>query len=196
MNENIINESLHIIQSGGVILYPSDTIWGIGCDATNEKSIKKVYLIKKRSINKQLILLVNNVEMLLNYVEKIDDDIIQKILKFKKPTTVIYPRPKNLPKILTTTNSIAIRITKDYFCSKLISKINNPLISTSANISLEKNPNNFKSINKRIKDMVDYIVNYKTGEELVKASKIIKINSNNEREIALLRKTCRSCGTS
>ena len=182
-NENIINESLRIIQSGGVILYPSDTIWGIGCDATNEKSIKKVYLIKKRSINKQLILLVNNVEMLLNYVEKIDDDIIQKILKFKKPTTVIYPRPKNLPKILTTTNSIAIRITKDYFCSKLISKINKTLISTSANISMEKNPNNFKSINKRIKDMVDYIVNYKTGEELVKASKIIKINSKNEIEI-------------
>jgi len=183
MNENIINESFSIIKSGGVILYPSDTIWGIGCDATNEKSIKKVYLIKKRSLNKQLILLVNNVEMLLNYVEKIDTDIIQKILNFENPTTVIYQRPKNLPKILTTTNSIAIRITKDYFCSKLISKINKPLISTSANISMEKNPNNFTSINKRIKNMVDYIVNYKTVEELLKPSKIIKINSNNEIEI-------------
>ena len=174
-----IKKSVEILQSGGVILYPTDTIWGIGCDATNKKSINRVYKIKNRPKNKPLILLVNNMEMLLKYVQKIPKEI-SKILKTQgEPVTIIYPNPKKLPKILTKNNTIAIRVTNDYFCSEIIKKLNKPIISTSANISEEVNPENFEQINNKIKGMVDYIVNHKIDVNLKKPSRIIKINSKN-----------------
>jgi len=180
-----IEESVQKLKSGGVILYPTDTIWGIGCDATNTKSIKKIYKIKKRPKNKPLILLVNDIKMLSKYVEKLTNEIIEIINKSIEPTTIIYPNPKKLPKILTQTNTIAIRVTNDYFCSEIIKKLKKPIISTSANISNSENPKNFKQVNKRIKEMVDYIAEYKTNLNLEKPSRIIKINS--EKKIELIR---------
>ena len=174
-----IKESVQILKSGGVILYPTDTIWGIGCDATNTKSIEKIYKIKNRPQKKPLILLVNNTKMLSEYVEELTEEIIKILNKNNEPTTIIYPNPKKLPKILTQTNTIAIRVTNDYFCSGIIKKLKKPIISTSANISREKNPKNFKEINKKIKKMVDYIVNHKIDLNLEKPSRIIKINSEN-----------------
>ena len=184
MTKNI-EESVRILKSGGVILYPTDTIWGIGCDATNTKSIKKIYEIKNRKKNKPLILLVNDIKMLSEYVEKLPKEIIEIINKSTEPTTIIYHNPKKLPKILTQTNTIAIRITNDYFCNELIKKLKKPIISTSANISNNINPKNFKQVNKRIKEMVDYIAEYKTNLNLEKPSRIIKINS--EKKIELIR---------
>ncbi len=179
MKTQYIEKSVKILQSGGVILYPTDTIWGIGCDATNTKSIERIYKIKKRSKNKPLILLVNNTEMLAKYVKKIPKEI-KKILKiYNEPVTIVYPNPKKLPKILTENNTIAIRVTNDYFCSEIIKKLNKPIISTSANISEEVNPKNFEQINTKIKEMVDYIVNDKIDVNLEKPSRIIKINSKN-----------------
>ncbi len=180
-----IEESVQTLKSGGVILYPTDTIWGIGCDATNTKSIKKIYKIKKRPKNKPLILLVNDIKMLSKYVEKLNNEIIEIINKSAEPTTIIYPNPKKLPKILTQTNTIAIRVTNDYFCSEIIRNLKKPIISTSANISNSENPKNFKQVNKRIKEMVDYIAQYKTNLNLEKPSRIIKINS--EKKIELIR---------
>tara|TARA_B100000579_G_scaffold240082_1_gene196861 strand:+ start:534 stop:1091 length:558 start_codon:yes stop_codon:yes gene_type:complete len=174
-----IKESVQILKSGGVILYPTDTIWGIGCDATKKKSIEKIYKIKNRPKKKPLILLVNNTKMLSEYVEEVPEEIIKILNKNNEPTTIVYPNPKKLPKILTKTNTIAIRVTNDYFCSEIIKKLKKPIISTSANISREKNPKNFKEINNKIKKMVDYIVNHKIDLNLEKPSRIIKINSKN-----------------
>ncbi len=174
-----IKESVQILKSGGVILYPTDTIWGIGCDATNTKSIEKIYKIKNRPKKKPLILLVNNTKMLSEYVKELPAEIIKILNENNEPTTIIYPNPKKLPKILTKTNTIAIRVTNDYFCSEIIKKLKKPIISTSANISQEKNPKNFKEINNKIKEMVDYIVNHKIDLNLEKPSRIIKINSKN-----------------
>ena len=117
--------------------------------------------------------------MLSEYVEELPEEIIKILHKNNEPTTIVYPNPKNLPKILTKTNTIAIRVTNDYFCSEIIKKLKKPIISTSANISREKNPKNFKEINKKIKKMVDYIVNHKIDLNLEKPSRIIKINSKN-----------------
>jgi len=183
MNEKIIEKSVSVLEQGGVILYPTDTIWGIGCDATNESSIKKIYKIKNRSKDKPLILLVNDINMLSKYVKKLPQELIKLIKKNNTPTTIIYPNPKNLPNVLTVKNSIAIRVTNDYFCGEIIKRFKKPIISTSANISLEKNPKNFKEINIKIKKMVDYIVKHKIEFNLEKPSRIIKINSNNKQEV-------------
>lgn len=182
MTIKYIKESVEILKSGGVILYPTDTVWGIGCDATNIKSIEKIYEIKNRPKEKPLILLVNNTEMLSEYVKKIPEEIIKILQKNNEPITVIYSNPKKLPKILTKTNTIAIRVTNDYFCSEIIKKLKKPIISTSANISEEVNPKNFEQINNKIKEMVDYIVNHKIDLDLEKPSRIIKINSKNRIE--------------
>ncbi len=178
-----IEESVKILMSGGIILYPADTIWGIGCDATNTNSINKIYEIKKRSKNKPLILLVNDIKMLSKYVKTLSKEIIKIINTSETPTTIIYPNPKNLPKILTQTNTIAIRITNDYFCNEVIKKLNKPIISTSANISNDINPKNFKQVKKKIKENVDYIVKHKINLNMEKASRIIKINSQNKIEL-------------
>ena len=178
-----IEESVKILMSGGIILYPTDTIWGIGCDATNTNSINKIYEIKKRPKNKPLILLVNDIKMLSKYVKTLSKEIIKIIKTSETPTTIIYPNPKNLPKILTQTNTIAIRITNDYFCNEVIKKLNKPIISTSANISNDINPKNFKQVKKKIKENVDYIVKYKINLNMEKASRIIKINSQNKIEL-------------
>lgn len=181
--KEVITESVKILEKGGVILYPSDTIWGIGCDATNEKSIKKIYDIKNRPVDKPLIILVNDINMLSKYIIEIPEKVESLISKIKQPTTIIYSKPVNLPSILTKKDSIAIRVTNDLYCKEVIRKLNKPIVSTSANISTQKIPKNFKEINTQIKKMVDYIAKHKTEMELTQPSKILKINSNNEIEV-------------
>ena len=183
MIEKDIEECVKLLNKGGVILYPTDTIWGIGCDATNTKSIEKIYKIKKRPKEKPLILLVNNIKMLSEYVGNFDKEILKKINEDNGPTTIIYSKPKNLPKILTKKNTIAIRLTNDYVCSEIIKKLKKPIIATSANISNEINPINFKQINNKIKKMVDYIVEHKMNQNLKNPSKIIRVNSENKIEV-------------
>ena len=128
-----INSSYFNLHKGGNILYPTDTVWGIGCDATNEIAIAKIFSIKKREESKSLVILVNNIEMLRQYVDEIPTRLIDILKKETKPTTVIYKNPKGLAKnVIAKDNTVAIRIAQDEFCQKLIKKFGKPIVSTSA----------------------------------------------------------------
>lgn len=188
MNEEITREAIkafEVVKKDGVILYPTDTIWGIGCDATNVKAISKVYRIKQRHESKALIILLNSVESLEKYVSKVPLIALDLIEKIEKPLTVIYPRAKNLPQsLLSEDGSIAIRITKNVFCSKLIQLLDAPLVSTSANLSGEVSPIMFNQVSQHIQDKVDYIVNLSKNEiKETKASTIIRFINDFEFEV-------------
>ena len=150
MNEELkieIKKSLEVLKSGGLILYPTDTIWGIGCDATNAAAINKVYELKKRSDSKSLILLVENESRILSYVREVPEQAWTLIEFAEKPLTIIYEEAKNLPQeIIASDGSIAIRVTKDEFCKNLLGLFRKPLVSTSANISGDSAPSSFVTL--------------------------------------------------
>lgn len=149
---------IEVLKSGGTILYPTDTIWGIGCDATNVEAISKVFEIKKREKTKSLIILVESEKRLQDLVE-VPEMAWEIIDLSEKPVTIVYDNPKGLPKeLLAEDGSIGIRLVKDDFCKKLIQKLNKPLASTSANFSGEKSPMKFSDINPEIIDLVDFAV--------------------------------------
>lgn len=149
---------IEILKNGGTILYPTDTIWGIGCDATNVEAINKIFEIKKREKNKSMIILVENEKRLQDLVE-VPEMAWEIIDLSEKPVTIVYENPRNLPKeILAPDGSIGIRLVKDPFCQKLISKLNKPLVSTSANFSGAKSPLKFDDISPEIIHLVDYAV--------------------------------------
>ncbi len=178
MKEEIDN-ALLILKKGGLILYPTDTIWGIGCDATNPDAVDKVFQLKKRSDEKSLICLVNDFKMLNEYVENVPE-VAYDILKYaKKPTTIIYDDPIRIAEnIIAKDNSLAVRVTKDEFCKKLIQKFRRPLVSTSANISGEKTPQSFAEIDPLILEGVDYVVNLQHEKKSGKPSAIIKLKND------------------
>ena len=151
-------QALEILRSGGTILYPTDTIWGIGCDATNTDALKKIFDIKKREANKSLIILVESEKRLQDLVD-VPEMAWQIMDVSEKPVTIVYENPKNLPKeLLAEDGSIGIRLVKNDFCKKLITKLNKPLVSTSANLSGQKSPLKFSDISQEIKNAVDYTV--------------------------------------
>jgi len=169
-----INEALVILKSGGIILYPTDTIWGIGCDTTNPKAIAKIYKLKKREDSKALISLVVNTKQLKNITGNIPDFDITSV-----PTTIIYPKPKGLsPNLLAENGSAAIRIVQDNFCQQLIQLFGKAIVSTSANISRNKTPKQFSEISEEIKNNVDYIVNLRQNELMSTPSTILLINED------------------
>ena len=169
-----INNALQVLKNGGTILYPSDTIWSIGCDSTNSEAIAKVYKIKKRIESKALISLVCNKTQLQNITNLIPDFDITT-----KPTTIIYPNITGLDtSLLGVDGSAAIRIVTDGFCKELIQKFGKPIVSTSANISGEKHPKQFLEIVDEIKDNVDYVVNLRKSEIMKIPSQILLINKN------------------
>ena len=182
--EDKINKAREVVLNGGVILYPTDTIWGIGCSAIIESGIKKIFRIKRRDNNKLLISLVSSIEMLERYVKNVPEYVL-KYLYDESPTTIIYPKVTGLNQILYGKNeSIAIRLVKDNFCRALIEEINTPLISTSANISGNPFPKKFKEIDKKIVSGVDYVVNFDDSNlENSKPSRIIKVLLNGQIEI-------------
>ncbi len=167
---------LEVIKKGGTILYPTDTVWGIGGDATNSEVITKIDRIKKREPGKSYLILVNDYNMLQNYVENIPVEIWEILEKAVRPTTIIFPNPKNLPgEILANDGSIAIRVVKKGFAHDLIKNTQTPLISTSANLSGNEAPLNFKDIEESILQNVDYVVNlHRNTSSTEKPSRIIK----------------------
>lgn len=181
--DSIINEALTVLRQGGIILYPSDTIPGLGCDATNEPAVAKVFEVKNRSENKNLILLVSSEAMLQRYVKEVPE-VAWDILDYAdKPTTIIYSDGMNLPKnALAADGSIGIRIVKSGYLNKMIHKLGKPLVSTSANFSNETSPKTMEEIPQSLLDKVDFIVNLpsETGN---KASAIIKLEVNGEFKI-------------
>ena len=180
-----LQDILSVLRKGGAILYPTDTIWGVGCDATNSKAVEQVYRIKERISDKSLILLVNDIEMLKKYVVSVPDIAIELINSVSDPLTLIYPEARNLPKnVVAADGSIAIRIPRHEFCQNLITAFNKPITSTSANISGGPLPYSFRSVSVRIKDSVDYIVPVK--KDVIarpKPSTIVKIDNNGEMHI-------------
>lgn len=154
-----IEQATQIIANGGVILYPTDTVWGIGCSALSEDAVGKIYKIKQRSESKSMIVLVDNIERLINYVEVLPDIAIDLIQKAEKPLTIIYPKAKNLPNNLVASDgSIAIRVVNHPFCMKLIAEMNAPLVSTSANISGEPTPMCYEDISSVVIKQMDFLV--------------------------------------
>ena len=179
-----INKAKEVILKGGVILYPTDTIWGIGCSPTITSAIKKIFKIKERNNNKLYISLVSSIEMLERYVETVPEHLLKYIYD-DSPTTIVYPKVKGLNHLLYGKNeSIAIRLIKDNFCKALIDEIKTPLISTSANISGSPFPKKFKEIDKKIINEVDYVVNFDDSKvNNSKPSRIIKVLLNGQIEL-------------
>lgn len=183
-----INTIVSYLQEGKTILYPTDTIWGLGCDPANDAAVLKLYNIKKREDYKAMIVLIGEIGQLYQYVENIPE-IAWDIVEFaEKPLTVIYPKGKNVSKhLIGADGSIAIRLTKDPFCTKIIQKFRKGIVSTSANISGFPSPSNFKEIDAAIVNSVDYAVDHKrTDSSHLPPSTIIKLELNGE--IKFIRK--------
>ena len=181
-----IKDALSILKNGGVILYPTDTVWGIGCDATNPEAIERIYQLKQRSETKSLVCLVNDFNMLNQYVESVPE-VAYDILKYADtPTTIIYDDPIRVAEnIIAKDNSLAIRVVQDDFCKQLIRKFRKPIVSTSANISDQKTPMSFQEISSQILDGVDYIVNLHRTKKMSKPSTIIKLK--NDGTVSIIR---------
>ena len=173
-----VETSLKVLQSGGLILYPTDTIWGIGCDATNEQAVDKIFALKQRPEAKSMIVLLADEKELLQYVAHVDLQVFDYLKKAKKPTTVIYDGAIGLaPNVINTDGSVAIRIVKEPFCKHLIKRLRKPIVSTSANLSGDASPATFNNISSAIWQGVDYIVQYRQNDQTVhEASAIIKWN--------------------
>jgi L-threonylcarbamoyladenylate synthase len=178
--ENDIINCLSILKEGGIILYPTDTIWGIGCDATNAKAVEKIYQLKKRPDEKVMIVLVAEEREVLQYVASPDLRVFDYLQKVTKPTTVIFEGAIGFADNLISKNgTIAIRICKNEFCKHLIKRFRKPIVSTSANISNNPSPEKFSEIADDIKNHVDYIVKYRQHDNtFAEPSSIIKWNKD------------------
>jgi L-threonylcarbamoyladenylate synthase len=159
--ESDILKCLETLKKGGIILYPTDTIWGIGCDATNEKAVKKIYTLKNRPDEKSMIVLVADEGEILRHVTRPDLAVFDYLKTTQKPTTVIYDGAIGFAdNLVGKDGSIAIRICKSEFCKHLVRRFRRPIVSTSANISGEPSPKNFSEINEEVRMSVDYVVQY------------------------------------
>jgi len=177
--DNEIKKAVEVLRTGGNILYPTDTIWGIGCDATNQAAADKVLTIKKRSEFQGMIILVNSIAMLNKYISKYSLYSWLLNLYGNQSITFIYPASKGIAKnVAAKDGSIAIRITTDSFCKKLLEKLDKPIVSTSANKSGFGRPNCFNEIDSIILDKVDYVVNLRQDEKNnPKPSTIIRVDN-------------------
>ena len=175
--EEDIKTAVEVLRKGGIILYPTDTIWGIGCDATNEAAVKKVYDLKRRADNKSMLVLLDNENKLDRYVNDVPEIAYNLIEVTDKPITIIYDNAYNLaPNLYGDNKSIGIRITSEKFSRELCKRFGRPIVSTSANVSGENSPSFFNEISEEISKNVDYIVKYRQDDiEPKTASSIIKI---------------------
>lgn len=174
-----IKKACEVLQAGGLILYPTDTIWGIGCDATNEEAVQKAYNLKQRADNKAMLVLIDSSAKLNMYVSDIPDIAWDLIDVSDKPLTIIYSNAKNLANnLLAEDGSVGIRITNEAFSRRLCETFRKPLVSTSANVSGVPSPANFGEISEVIKNGVDYIVGYRQ-DDMSKAapSGIVKLGA-------------------
>jgi L-threonylcarbamoyladenylate synthase len=183
--DNEINKALETLRNGGIIIYPTDTVWGIGCDATNTEAVKKIYTLKQREDSKSLITLVNGERMIHRMFKEVPETAWQILDYSDKPTTLILDHPQHVaPNLIAADKSLGIRWVKDSFCSKLIERLKNPLVSTSANFSGQPTPRNFKEIDSELLKGADYVVNWRQNEETFqKPSTIIKLTLDNQVKI-------------
>lgn len=176
--ENDIEQCLKVLKSGGIILYPTDTVWGIGCDATDALAVQKIYALKKRANEKAMIVLVADEREILQYVASPDLQVFDYLQQSERPTTVIYDGAIGLAdNIVGSDGTIAIRICNEQFCRHLIKRFRKPVVSTSANVSGQHVARNFGDITHEIKNEVDYIVNYRQDDKsIAEPSAVIKWN--------------------
>jgi L-threonylcarbamoyladenylate synthase len=186
--ENDIVNCIETLKSGGTILYPTDTIWGIGCDATDEKAVEKIYKIKNRPDSKSMIILVADERDILQYVSSPDLAVFDFLEEQTRPTTIIFEGAVGLPdNLVAEDGSVAIRIVQDEFCRHLIKRFRKPLVSTSANISGQPSPKSFSEISEQIKNSVDYIVKWRQDDVTESLpSQIIKWD--NDGTVTIIRK--------
>ena len=185
--EEDIKKACEILSKGGIIVYPTDTIWGIGCDATNEEAVKKIYAIKQRADSKSMLVLLDSSAKLNYYISDFPDIALDLIEISGKPLTIIYSGAKNLASnLIAEDGSIGIRITQESFSKELCRRFKKPIVSTSANISGKPSPANFSEIESAIINAVDYAVNYRR-DDLTKSkpSSIIKLDTG--RVIKIIR---------
>jgi len=191
LNARIMFEEVHkartYIDSGGVILYPTDTIWGIGCDARNPSAVDRIYRIKQRSDSKSMLVLINGIQMLEHYLVTIPQQTQTILESAQKPTTIVFPGARNLAEnLLAEDGSLGIRISSDPFCRQLIELSGKPIVSTSANISGSPSPSLFSEIESQILSQVDYVVNWRQ-EELEPAAPSAIVKLSNQGDITILR---------
>ena len=182
-----VHKAFEVIQNGGIILYPTDTVWGIGCDATNAEAVKKIYALKQREESKSMIVLMNSEKMMYNVFKEIPETAWQILDLSEKPTTLILDNPRNVAaNIIADDKTLGVRIVKEPFCFKLMERMKKPLVSTSANISGNFTPKSFKEIAPEIIKGVDYVVNLQHEKICNKPSTIIKLSLDNQ--VKIIRK--------
>jgi len=180
-----LRQALNVLKQGGVILYPTDTVWGLGCDATNEKAVQRLYEIKQRQDSKAMLCLLDNAGKLTQWIKEVPNIAYDLIELTDKPLTIIYPDALGVaPNLIADDGSLGIRITKELFSNALCRELRKPLVSTSANISGQPTAQNYSQISPEIRNAVDYVVRYRrTDNKHYAPSSIIKLNVNNEFEI-------------
>jgi len=183
--KEIVAETVKVLKKGGVILYPTDTIWGIGCDALNEDAVSAVYAVKQRDFSKSMLILVDSIEMLEKYVEIVPPAALQLIEAAKRPLTIIYPKAKNIAKnLIAADGTIGIRVVNDEFCKIMIRELGAPVVSTSANQAGKKSPLGYFDIDNEIKISVDFVVPLHLEEfSTANSSDIVKVNKNGQIEV-------------
>ena len=179
-----LNQALETLKSGGLILYPTDTIWGIGCDATNPEAVEKIFALKGRDKGKSMIILLGNDNQLVSYVREVPEVAYELLEASEKPLTIIYSNAKNLaPNAIAEDGSIGIRVVNHPFCEQLLQRFRKPIVSTSANISGEPSARNYSEISEDIIQGVDYVVKF--GQQELSngtASTIMKLDPSGKFE--------------
>lgn len=182
-----IHNAFEVIKNGGIILYPTDTVWGLGCDATNEEAVKKIYALKQREESKSMLVLVNGERMLYQVFNEVPQAAWEIWDNTQKPTTLILDKPRNVAKnIIAEDNTLGVRMVNEPFCFKLMERMKKPLVSTSANISGEPTPKSFQEISPEIIKGVDYVVNLYRDKICDKPSTIIKLTLDSQ--VKIIRK--------
>lgn len=183
--EQDINHCLSVLQQGGTILYPTDTIWGIGCDATDFQAVQKIYNLKERPLKQSMIVLVADEKDIIKYVADPNPLVFDFLKTTTRPTTVIYDGAIGLAEnVIHTDGSVAIRVVHDNFCSHLLKRFRKPIVSTSANLSGEAPPKLFREILNPIRTGVDYVVHYRQDDEKpAESSAVVKFNRDGTRSI-------------
>lgn len=176
-----VKRAVDVLRSGGIVLYPTDTVWGLGCDATNEAAVKKIFEIKKRADAKAMLVLVDTAAKIQSYVEEVPE-IAWDLIEFSvKPLTIIYPNARNLAlNLVAEDKSVGIRVTSESFSKALCAQFRKPIVSTSANVSGEPTPAIYSQISEEIKSAVDYVVDYRRNDSAIAIpSSIIKLGIGN-----------------
>lgn len=184
-DQNDLKKALDVLWQGGVLLYPTDTVWGLGCDATNPAAVKRIFDLKQREEAKSMLVLIANPNMLTSYIREVPEVAWQLIEVADKPLTIIYPGAKNLAaNLMAADGSVGIRVTHEAFTEELIRRFKRPIVSTSANLSGKPTPRNFEEIEDSVKSAVDYVVRYRQDEPGESApSSIIKLGVGGEIQI-------------